>query len=287
MNNYSVFNKEHCGQPISAEESQKIQLNMLDALAEYCDTHDLHYFLSGGTLLGAVRHKGFIPWDDDIDVNMPRPDCEKLFSASKGRIGEYILTGPDMDGFAPCCESYRLYNFKTVIESFAGGAAKKNPIYYPIFIDIFPIEGLPDTDKKTKRHYRKLVVLRKMQRASALKHMQAKTLAAHVFHLVSWVPAKLIGYKRWSKWVQQTVQKYSFEKSEYVGVMTAPVHTTEERVKKAPYMDAVEVSFEGKKYHAPGNYDTYLSQLYGNYMKMPPKEKQQSHHQFNMYWRKA
>ena len=286
MNNYYVFNKECCGKRLSQEESRKIQIEMLDTLAEYCDHHDLRYFLSGGTLLGAIRHKGYIPWDDDIDVNMPRADCEKLFHDTNGKIGDYVLMEPDMEGFMPCCEYYRLYNFKIVIENFVGGATKKHPIYHPIFVDIFPIEGLPDTIKKTKIHYMKLILIRKLQRVAALKHMQAKSFGAHVFHVVAWVPAKVIGYRKWSEWAQRIAKKYSFEESEYVGVMTAPVHTTEERVQKVAYMNVIDVPFEEKYYHAPGNYDVYLSQLYGNYMEMPPEEKQRSHHQFKMYWRK-
>ena len=70
-----------------------------------------------------------------------------------------------------------------------------------------------------------------------------------------------------------------------MGVMTAPVHTTEEKVVKKDYLPTVEVSFEGRNYHAPENYHTYLTQLYGNYMELPPKEKRQSHHTFHMYWR--
>ena len=122
MNNYPVFNKEYCGQPISAEESQKIQLNMLDALAEYCDTHDLHYFLSGGTLLGAVRHKGFIPWDDDIDTCMAREDIDRLKEILKNNE-EYCLTVKyDAWGY---CKQIR-FGYKNS--------------ELPVFIDVFPFD---------------------------------------------------------------------------------------------------------------------------------------------------
>ena len=277
--------KVDCGESMTQTESRKVQLDMLDSLASFCDKNGLRYFLSGGTLLGAIRHRGFIPWDDDIDVNMPRPDCEKLMELTKGVLDGYILAGPDMDGFSMGCEFYRLYNFNTVVENYSGGATKKWPIYHPIFIDVFPIEGLPDSDSATKRHYTKLVALRKMQRSSGLEHMVAKNMAAHVFHVLSRIPARMVGYRRWSQLVQRVAQKYSFDLCNYVGVMTAPVHTTEERVKKSDYLEVIDVIFEGKHYHAPKNYDTYLTQLYGDYMQMPPKEKQKSHHDFHMYWR--
>ncbi len=279
--------KEDCGKAMTGDESRRVQLEMLDALASFCDKNGLRYFLSGGTLLGAVRHKGFIPWDDDVDVNMPRPDCEKLMRLTGGTLGKLCIAGPDEDCFSLGCESYRIYDFNTVMESTSGGIATEHPIYYPIFIDIFPIEGLPDGRLATKLHYMRIIFLRKMQRSAGLEHMMGSNMAAHIFHVLSRIPAKLVGYKRWSRAIQRTAAKYAFDSHQYVGVMTAPVHTTEEKVVKDDYMDPVEVEFEGKHYHAPANYDTYLTQLYGDYMKLPPKEKQQSHHDFNTYWRNA
>lgn len=278
--------KDDCGRLMSQEESRRVQLDMLDALAKFCDENGIRYFLSGGTLLGAVRHKGFIPWDDDIDVNMPRPDCEKLCELTKGKLGDYVLAPPDEEGFSVGSDFYRLYDFRAVIESENKGLAKKHPYYYPIFIDIFPIEGLPKNNTLLKWHYLKIVTLKKLRRVSALKHMEGRTLAAHLFHILAYLPTRLVGYKRWCRAIQKVATKYSFCDEPYVGVMTAPVHTTEERVPKKEYLEVTEVEFEGKLYHAPGNYDLYLSQLYGDYMKLPPEEKQKSHHVFRMYWRK-
>lgn len=288
MSDYTLkkLTKEDCGQKMTVEENRKILLDMLDYFAEFCDSHNLRYYLSGGTLLGAIRHKGFIPWDDDIDVNMPRPDIEKLYDMTQGMLGKYMLAEPDQDMFSRCCEFYRLYSPDAVIENYSGGTTKIYPIYHPVFIDIFPIEGLPDSERKTRLHYTKIVALRKMFRSSSLTHLEGMNVAAHLFHVVSAIPAKLIGYKKWAIWIQKTATKYKFDEQKYVGVMTAPVHTTNEKVLKHEYVKSVDVMFEEKYYHAPSNYDTYLTQLYGDYMKMPPIEKQRSHHVFNVYWRK-
>lgn len=274
--------KANCGREMTTEEIREVQLNMLRALAEFSDEHGLRYFLSGGTLLGAIRHQGFIPWDDDIDINMPRPDCETLMELTGGELGDYRIVGPDMDEYSPCCESYRIYDPRTVIENWAGGSAKE-PRYFPVFADLFPIEGLPTGRVATERHYAKIVFARKMQRTASLKHMEGTNLKAHLFHAAAWIPAKAVGYRNWSKLVQNIATRYPFDECEWVGVMTAPFQTTSEKVRKADYMKMVPVRFEDGTYHAPSNYDVYLTQLYGDYMQLPPEEKRRTRHVFHIY----
>lgn len=276
------LSKANCGKEIPVEELRNSLLEMLKAFVEFCDKNKIRYYLAGGTLLGAVRHQGFIPWDDDIDVSVPRSDCEKLQMLTNGKLGEYDLQKPD----ASCpyhAESWRLYDPSTVIESSIGRTSKK-PVYMPAFIDIFPIEGLPDTIEETKRHYQKLVPNRKLINCMMGSVWHGKTFKAKVFHLIMRPVAKLIGYKKLYDNIQTEVKKYSFDDSKYVGVMTAYIHTLEERMVKSEYVPQVKVKFENMELNAPGNYDTYLTQLYGkNYMELPPEEKRVSHHGFKIY----
>ncbi len=115
--NLKKMTKADCGAELPQSAARAIQLDMLQTLAQFCDENSLRYYLSGGTLLGAIRHRGFIPWDDDIDINIPRPDCERLLALTGGKLGSYVFTGPDMDGFCPVCECFRLYAPKAVLES--------------------------------------------------------------------------------------------------------------------------------------------------------------------------
>ncbi len=277
------LSRKNCGNEISVKQLRSLQLEMLKVFVEFCEKNKIRYYLAGGTLLGAVRHKGFIPWDDDIDVSVPRPDCEKMQKISNGKLGKYVLQKPD----ASCpyhAESWRIYDTSTVIESSLSGTSKKKPIYIHAFIDVFPIEGLPDSLEETKRHYKKLIPNRKLINCTFGSLWYGKTIKSKIFHFIMRPCAKLIGYERLYNNIQKEVTKYSFDESKYIGVMTAPVHTLEERMVKSEYLPQVKVMFEGMEFNAPGNYHTYLTQLYGSdYMKMPPIDKRVSHHGFKIY----
>ena len=278
--------KSDCGLLMTQEEFRQMQIGMLDELAHFCDENHLRYYLSGGTLLGAIRHKGFIPWDDDIDVNMPRPDCEKLMQLTKGFLGSYEIASPFGDLNAPYCDFYRIYNLNAVIENTHGVSSINHPYYQPVFIDVFPIDGLPDTEKKTKNLYCKIRFLRKILVASHLQHIEGRNLFSKVFYFLARFPSRMIGSKRLSIWLDRIERKYPFEEQQYIGVTTSGVHFLEEKMPKKDYLPVIEVEFVGKKYHAPQNYDHYLTQLYGNYMELPPEDKRNSQHGFTMYWRK-
>ena len=154
----------------------------------------------------------------------------------------------------------------------------------PSFIDIFPIEGLPDSIEETKKQYKKLVVNRKFINCLMGSASHGKTFAAKVFHLLMRPVAKVIGYKTLYNNIQKVVTEYSFDTCRYVGVMTAYVNTLEERMVKREYVPQVKVTFENMQLNAPGNYDTYLTQLYGkDYMQLHTAEKQVSHHGFKIY----
>ncbi len=266
------FSKNDLGGMTTTEEMKKQLLKMLLVFDKFCKDNNLTYYLSGGTLLGAIRHKGFIPWDDDVDVNMPRPDCERLMELTGGKIGDYVLLAPNYTDYRHAYH-WKLYDCSILVRK----NNKSAP--YPIFMDIFPIEGLPDTEKKNIKHFRKIGKWKKL--ANMLWHSKrffGDRWYKKLYHGLARTIASAYGKEELFNHVVEVMKSIPYESAEYVGVMATNVHTTEERVLKAEYSPVVEVTFEGEKLPAPAGYDTYLRQLYGdNYMELPPKEKRVSH----------
>ena len=260
------------------EEQQQHLIDMLVVFDAFCKEHGLRYCLSGGTLLGAVRHKGFIPWDDDVDVNMPRPDCEKLMELSGGHIGPYILNPPN-DTFKYHAYHWKLYDDSILVSKMTLKGLEEK--VYPIFIDIFPIEGLPETFEETVRHYEHLKAVKEETRfiwtekgpykgRSPIRKLKRMKVIERKEQKSDW---------QYFQDVVDVQKEYAFDDSDYVGVMSTNVHFEEERVRKIDFTQVVEMEFEGHMFPCPANYDVYLTQLYGpNYMKYPPVEQRVSKH---------
>ena len=270
------YDPSRMGRKIGREEARRLQLEMLDALAAYCDANGLVYYLSGGTLLGAVRHGGYIPWDDDIDVNMPRPDYERLVAMTGGRLGDHLEIAAPEGPITHSTSFPRLLDTRYVLMSCSKDG--RSPYYTNLFIDIFPIEGLPADPKRARWHYvwtKSMIVMRKLAYfhevptgpvglSLMLRHM-AKPFA------------KLLGYRFWNRRLLDLAKRYRYEDCEYVGVVTGYVHTMEEYIRKEGYGTPVRVMFEGRSYNAPADTDRYLRNLYGNYMELPPEDKREAH----------
>ena len=158
---------------------------------------------------------------------------------------------------------------------------------YPIFVDIFPIDGLPNTEEENVRHYREIYVWKKLLNCLFGKQLfYGSSIAAKLVHGFGRPFAQLMGKEYLFNKVIGVAKSIPFETASYIGVMMTNVHTTEERVVKAEYMPVVDVIFEGHVLPAPANYDTYLRQLYGDdYMEIPPIEKQKSRHNYVPFFR--
>ena len=264
----------------NSQELKTIQLDILKFVDKFCKEKGIRYFLSGGTLLGAIRHKGFIPWDDDIDIMMLRVDYERF-------VEEFSDTSN--------CR-YSVHTFKkdnnfyyTFAQISDDNTFLIEEVNYPytksgVNIDLFPIDYLPENEVEIKRLF---AYVNKWRTLWTLKNVRISRSRNFGKNLILFISRILLFFIPNKIFIQRILNKVEFLKNirtSKSGVVVAG-YGIKEVLDSLSFDDVFMVDFEGFKFPAPKGYDAYLKSLYGDYMQLPPKEKRITHHAFKAYWK--
>ena len=257
--------------PVTIDEIRTLQLDILDAVHDFCRQHGLRYSLGGGTLLGAVRHKGYIPWDDDIDIMLPRPDYERFIREFKCEGTHMAMQNARLD---PACILMftKIYDTRTVLE-------EADRLRNGVAIDIFPIDGLPAPDALGSY----------ISTIETLHHNllnNTRTYRLSGWKLLKYYLKKL-KYPSRDKTLdalEQLTASHDFDTSDYAGAICGS-DGEKEHMQQPVFTSYVTLPFEGRQYMAIADWDAYLTKHYGDYMKLPPKEQQVSEHPYKVWWK--
>lgn len=268
---------------IDLNELKKIELELLKQFDEVCKLHSFKYSLAGGTLLGAIRHGGFIPWDDDIDVLMPRDDYERFIehcAYNKNKFN-YINSRNDSEyGYL----FTKIYVPSTIIEEENSKYSDKK---IGVYLDIFPVDSLGHNYKEAKKNFYHTQFLRELLVASNWnKYFKSKTHpwyyepARFVFYILSRICNKVNIIKR----IEKFYLNLDIADSKFSGVVCG-AYREREIMSASVFESYKKIMFENVSVSIISEYDHYLKSLYGDYMKLPPVEKQISHHSFYAYYK--
>ena len=250
------------------EQIQEKEIELLKIFDDICQENDLVYYALGGTLLGAIRHKGFIPWDDDMDLGMPRKDYNRFIEIANEVLPEYIEFKIHEDNL----NNTSIRDLSTEI---VFGNTPCNP-----FIDIFPLDGYPQNGIYRFVHSRKILFYRMLSKISVIDQLierdrgiveNAIVNISRILHL-----NKVLNTTKLNQRLQSVIQKYDFETSPVVGNILG-AYREKELVPREVFGKPTRINFSGFMMSAHQQPEKYLGYVYGDYMQLPPEDKRIGH----------
>ena len=274
---------------LSLKDKQDVSLYLLKKLHAFCEDNDIHYSLAYGTLIGAVRHKGFIPWDDDIDVLMLRPDFDRFCASFKmeGLSLHCHQNDPGcFIGFARICDDVYTRSIKN--SWLCGGG------YTGMWIDVFPVDSVEDDPDEYLAHYYKMQELHtgtykyraRLNGIYKTNNFKANVLASILklwpFHQI--YKKKAVQYM--DNFIKE-IKRIPFGTTGHYSQLAIPGTGSKNYLKTEYFDDFVLLDFEGLKFYAMKDYDTDLRLAFGDYMQLPPEDQRTPLHEFQFfYWKK-
>ncbi len=268
---------------LQMHDIQQESLKILDVISKLCDQLGLRYYLAYGTLIGAIRHQGFIPWDDDIDIMMPRQDYHRLLSYLEEHKQE----------FAPLevysnynCPDYPYMITRISNSDYVLDVHNEKPFGLGLFIDIYPLDGMGNTEdeftalkNKASRYSSLCFLSTRLRCEKGNTKSRLKLLVKYPAFLL----AKLYGKRRCMRKLEAMANACNYENSRYVGCLVWGSDGIKCVFPKEWFASTADVPFEGRTYKAPVGYDQVLRRLYGDYMQLPPEKDRIAHHFYKAY----
>lgn len=249
---------------------QKIELEMLLEVDRICKENHIKYTLIGGTLLGAVRHGGFIPWDDDADIAMLRPEYEKFCSIIDEKLDNSRFYFQNIEK----TEGYRWGYAKLRRKGTLFVRENQEHMEYEqgIFLDIFPIDGTPDNRILRKVHKFRCFCVRKILWSKVGKRASKSRLQCVIYSILSMIPDEVI-----KKMYRGLILKYNSNTSEVVRTLTYPAPKELDGYYRRWFAETSPILFEGYEFEGVKDYQGWLRYEFGDYMKLPPEDKRKAH----------
>jgi len=251
------------------QELRSIQMGILDDVHRFCESHGIRYFLSSGTLIGAVRHHGYIPWDDDVDIYMPRADYERFLLEYNG--GEFYRV------MNPRREKHYYYTFAKVVDVRTRMLEKETKGYsLGVYMDIFPVDYVTDNLQERRRIFRLKYLLYKIRRCKISQENYLGSRLAWLCYRYLPIPVAVL-----NRWIERLIVLK--EPTSSVCNMTEAGPRIKGCFPAEDIASQVDIDFEGRQYKTMVGYRDYLERTYGDYMTLPPED-QRVTHKFEAYW---
>lgn len=273
---YNIYNQEDNSE---LRKLQMVTLDIIKIFADICQKHNLRYFMVGGTMLGAIRHKGFIPWDDDVDMGMPRPDYERFMKIVHKELPEgYSFLNYKQN------KEYKRY-FSRIVNNNVKIYNNSNSveIVENAWLDIFPYDGMPEGKLRQKLHFYRLTFWRVMYHASCfdeLVNLNRPGRPGYQRMIIHFIQKTKFGHNfdtyKLMRRIEKGLCKYDYNKSSTV-VSFFGAYMQKEIISKKVFGKFAKYDFEDTKFWGAEHYDIFLRHYYGDYM-TPPADAEKDKH---------